>query len=219
DGATGATGSTGADGATGATGPTGADGATGATGPTGADGVTGPTGPTGEGGAPGGGAGVLETVKLGDIDVLIPFNAGAGNNQALGAIVYNGQAMTITTVSAYIAQAGAGTGDFQMAILMPVTNSSAVVIGVTPLVTTIMPALFTLALTTPVNIAENAVYYLAVYNQVNASEIAGRLTGVGTTIDAPPINFRTQNLTGFTLGDVLDVSDVNLRLSPWLAAR
>ncbi len=160
----------------------------------------------------------METVKLGDIDIMIDFNAGAGNNQALGALVYNGVEMTITDLSAYIAQVGAGTGDFQMAVLQPVTNSSAVVIGVTPLVGAIASGIFTLTLTAPVVISDHSIYYLAVYNQVNASQITGRLTGLGTTIDAPPINFRTQNLTGFTIGDVLSTSDVSLRLSPWIVA-
>lgn len=108
-------------------------------------------------------------------------------------------------------------GAFQIAVLQPLTTSTAQVIGVTALVSSIPDGLFTLPLTAPVALGANTTYYFAVYNTVNGSEIGGRSTGLGTTIDAPPINFRAQNLTGFTIGDIINTSDDSLFLSPWIA--
>lgn len=34
---------------------------------------------------------------------------------------------------------------------------------------------------------------------------------------AHPIHFRVQNNTGFTVGDIVNTSDVSLLLSPWVA--
>jgi hypothetical protein len=104
-----------------------------------------------------------------------------------------------------------------MAVLEAITPSQSVVIGITAQANAITGGLFELPLIAPVDLMANTVYHLAVYNQVNGSEIGGRTAGLATTIDAAPINFRTQNLTGFTLGDTLDTSDESLELSPWIA--
>ncbi|PYY25178.1 Cysteine-rich acidic integral membrane protein [Paenibacillus illinoisensis] len=216
-GATGVTGATGATGLTGATGGVGAAGATGVTGVTGATGLTGVTGVTGATGIAGIDSPFIETLKIGDIDTLIPFNAGSGNNQAIGALAFDGQDSTISRLAAFVTQMGTNTGTFQMAVLEPVTGTTASVIGVTTVATTITPGLFILPLTAPVTLSGNIVYYLAVYNQINGSSIGGRTTGTGTVDDAIPINFRVQNLTGFAVGDVINTSDVSLLLSPWVA--
>ncbi|PAD33177.1 hypothetical protein CHH60_01675, partial [Paenibacillus sp. 7523-1] len=194
-----------------ATGVTGLTGATGATGSTGVTGVTGATGIAGIDSP------FIETLKIGDIDMLIPFNAGSGNNQAIGALAFDGQDSTISRLAAFVTQMGTNTGTFQMAVLEPVTGTTASVIGVTTVATTITPGLFILPLTAPVTLSGNIVYYLAVYNQINGSSIGGRTTGTGTVDDAIPINFRVQNLTGFAVGDVINTSDVSLLLSPWVA--
>ena len=248
DGATGPTGATGATGL-GATGPTGITGATGlgATGPTGPTGETGPTGQTGATGASGtaltgptgatgaaltgptgatGAAGsaqpdYLETVNIGSINITLSFNQGGGNNQAVGALVFRGGvSQTVSNMAAYIIQDGAVTGAFQMAILQPVSTSSANVIAATAMTGSIpVPGgILVLPLTAPVILTPNNIYYLAVYNQVNASQIGAFSGGLGTTQDAPPINFRVQNIAGFTVGQSINTSDVSLLISPWLAA-
>jgi hypothetical protein len=204
-------------GAAGATGVTGVNGATGLTGATGATGSTGVTGVTGATGIAGIDSPFIETLKIGDIDTLIPFNAGSGNNQAIGALAFDGQDSTISRLAAFVTQMGTNTGTFQMAVLEPVTGTTASVIGVTTVATTITPGLFILPLTAPVTLSGNIVYYLAVYNQINGSSIGGRTTGTGTVDDAIPINFRVQNLTGFAVGDLINTSDVSLLLSPWVA--
>ncbi|MCR2805151.1 hypothetical protein NQZ67_14790, partial [Paenibacillus sp. SCIV0701] len=182
----------------------------------GADGATGPPGPTG---APGSGVGgFVETVKIGDINENIPFNAGAGNNQAIGALIFNGPETVISNLSVYITQdGGAVTGAFQLAVLLPLTTDTSQVIGVTAVVDSIADGLMTFRLISPVTLAAASIYHFAVYNTINGSEIGGRLTGLGTTIDAPPINFRSQNLSGFTIGDIINTSDESLQLSPWIA--
>lgn len=59
--------------------------------------------------------------------------------------------------------------------------------------------------------------YLAAYNQINGSTLGGRSTGSGTVGNAFPINFRAQNLAGFTVGQSINTSDVSLLLSPYIA--
>lgn len=210
--------STGATGITGPTGPTGATGSTGPTGPTGATGITGPTGPTGAGptGATGGGD-FIETLKIGDIDNLIPFNAGSGNNQAIGALAFNGQQTTISRLAAYVTQIGVGSGVFQMAVLEPDSPTQATVIAVTTVANAITAGLFILPLTAPVTLSGDKVYYLAVYNQVNGSTIGGRITGTLTVVEASPINFRSQNLPELAIGQTINTSDVSLLSSPYVA--
>ena len=62
------------------------------------------------------------------------------------------------------------------------------------------------------------IYYLAVFNQVNASLLGGITAGLGTVANAPPINFRYQNLNaGFSVGQVISTSDVSVNKTPWLA--
>jgi len=121
-------------------------------------------------------------------------------------------------MAAYIVQDGNITGEFQMAILQPFTTDDATVIAATITATSITGGLFELPLTNSVTLLAGNVYYLAVYNQVIASQIGGRSTGLGTTVDAPPINFRSQNLTGFMVGNNINISDESLLLSPWLSA-
>ncbi|MEC0302379.1 collagen-like domain-containing protein [Terribacillus saccharophilus] len=213
-GVPGLTGATGADGIQGVPGPTGATGLAGITGATGSQGIPGPTGPTGTG--DGSSTINYETVKLGDINATIPFDAGAGNSQATGALVY-GDGSLVSILSTYIVQTGATTGSFQMAVVIADTNATGTIVAITDIVTDITGGIFRLPLQTPVLLEDGVVYYFAVYNLVNGSAIAGRSTGLGTTQDGPPINFRTQNLTGFTTGEILNVSDVSLLLSPWIA--
>ncbi|WP_255550523.1 hypothetical protein [Sporosarcina sp. E16_3] len=210
-GATGATGETGATGATGATGDTGATGTTGATGATGATGTTGATGATGTAGT---GSAVLETLKIGDLNLQIPYNVNGGNNQAIGALVSLGSTPTINRLSTYVTQVGS-SGNFQMAVLVPLTATTSQVIAVTAVVTSLTAGVFTLPLTTPVVLSSNLVYHFAVYNQVNGSNLGGRSTGVSGIAPAP-INFRVQNLAGFTVGQIINTSDVQL-ISPWIA--
>ncbi|WP_034856339.1 hypothetical protein [Clostridium intestinale] len=47
-------------------------------------------------------------------------------------------------------------------------------------------------------------------NQANGSRIGGTVTCLATTEDAPPINFRVKNLSGFTIGDIryLDICKI-----------
>jgi hypothetical protein len=160
------------------------------------------------------------TTYLANIDTQISFNQGGGNFQAIGALILDANSShSVSQLAAYIVQDGGITGSFQMAILQPTSTSNAVVVAVTNIATSITPGLFILPLTSPYTMAQNALYYLAVYNQVNASQIGGVSAGLGTTQDAPPINFRAQNLlTGFSVGANINTSDVSLRLTPWLAA-
>ncbi|CDQ41197.1 hypothetical protein [Virgibacillus salexigens] len=222
-GATGPTGPgpigpTGPTGTTGASGTTGVTGSTGATGPTGTTGIsiTGPTGETGPTGPSTGGSSFYQTVKIGDIDTEIAFNQGSGNNQAVGALTI-GKGSTISNLSAYIVQDGSITGNFQMAVLEVTSNTDSVVVGITDTATSIEGGLFTLPLLTNVTLNLNSPYYFAVYNQVNGSDIGGRITGLATVQDAPPINFRSQNLPGFSIGQTINVSDQSLLVSPWIS--
>lgn len=161
----------------------------------------------------------IETTSLGSINTIININEGGGNNQAFGGIVFPGDMNKVVSfVAAYIIQLGAGTGPFQMAILQPIGTSSAQVISTTNTVNSITGGLFTLPLTNPITLLGNQLYYLAIYNQVNASEIGGLIAGTNTVANAPPINFRAQNLSGFTIGQVISISDVGLWRTPWLAA-
>nr|WP_154894002.1 hypothetical protein [Paenibacillus xylanexedens] len=150
--------------------------AAGSVGPAGAQGVTGTTGATGIAGAD---SPFIETLKIGDIETLIPFNAGSGNNQAIGALAFDGRDSTIRRLAAFVTQMGTNTGTFQMAVLEPVTGTTASVIGGTTVATTITPGLFILPLTAPVTLSGNIVYYLAVYIQINGSFIGGRTIGTG----------------------------------------
>src|SRR5699024_6268314 len=84
-------------------------------------------------------------------------------------------------------------------------------------VNALSPGLFSLPLNNFVTLEPNSVYYFAMYNQINGSRLGGRITGTGTTANAPPINFRSQNLPGFTVGQNINISDQSLKLSPWLA--
>ena len=148
---------------------------------------------------------------------MIAFNAGGGNNQAIGALAFNGQQTTISRLAAYVTQLGSNTGTFQMAVLQPLTQTQAIVIAVTTVATSLTSGLFILPLTAPVTLSGNIVYYLAAYNQINGSTLGGRSTGSGTVGNAFPINFRAQNLTGFTVGQLINTSDVSLLSSPYLA--
>jgi hypothetical protein len=226
-GPTGPTGYTGPTGARGSTGPTGYTGpiGVGSTGPTGFTGPigvgsTGSTGYTGPTGASGGGGNVyVETTNLGDINTLIAFNQGGGNNQAIGALAFDQSVnQTVTNMAAYIIQTGAGTGSFQMAILQVLNSTQSQVVGITNTASAISAGLFILPLTAPVTLLAHTTYHFAVYNQVNASNIGGIVAGIASVLNAPPINFRIQNLSGFTVGQIINTSDVSLRLTPWLAA-
>ncbi|MFA9380979.1 MAG: hypothetical protein ACERKO_07960, partial [Acetanaerobacterium sp.] len=160
----------------------------------------------------------VATASVGTIDSRIAFNEGSGNDQAMAALIFGGDIDVETSnIAVYILQVGAGTGDFQMAVLEPLSTSQAQVVGITNTVTTITGGLFVLPLTTTVTLLANTDYYLAVYNQVNASDIGGVLAGIATVEDAPPINFRVQNVAGFTIGQIVNTSDVSLTLTPWLA--
>lgn len=199
-------------------GPQGIQGPLGPTGPQGVQGTVGPQGPTGATG-PASEAMIFETVKLGDVNIRIAPNEGGGNNQALGALVFGGSAnRTVSALSAYIVQTGSITGTFQMAIARTISPSSAVIVATTNVVTSINAGLFVLPLTAPATLLANTTYYLIVYNQFNGSFIGGRSTGTGTSGAAPPINFRVQNISGFSVGQNVNTSDVNLQISPWLAA-
>lgn len=159
----------------------------------------------------------IETGTLGIIYAGIFYNQGGGNNEAFAALIFDcGSDKEVTEIAAYIMQVGAGTGVFQMAILMPTGNSQAEVVAVTNTVNSISGGIFVIPLTTSVTLRANTSYYLAVYNQVNASIIGGFTAGVSAGGDAPPINFRVQNLSGFRVGQSISTSDTSQRLSPWL---
>ncbi|KMK75588.1 hypothetical protein AB990_09880, partial [Alkalihalobacillus pseudalcaliphilus] len=183
---------------------------------TGAQGVTGATGPAGGTGGPT--PFFIQTTTLASVETEISFNEGGGNNQAIGALFYIQQVTTVSNMTAYIVQSGTGTGEFQMAVLLPTSNVEATVIAITDIVDTVTSGIFTLPLISPVTLVDDTIYYLAVYNQVNGSALAGKNSGFGSVQEVPPINFRAQNLTGFTLGQSINTSDVSLQLSPWLAA-
>ena len=106
----------------------------------------------------------------------------------------------------------------EMAILQPVSSSIAFVTAVTPVVTSITSGIFVLPLTSTVILEKNKLYYLAVYNQVSDSELGAVSTGLSAANDSPPINFRVQNIAGFTVGSSVSVSDISLQITPWLAA-
>ena len=218
-GPTGPTGDTGPTGSAGSSGPTGPTGDTGSTGPAGSAGPTGPTGDTGPTGPAGTVSPFVETSDIGNINTELAFNQGGGNNQAVGALVFDGPiSSTVSNMAAYITQDGAAAGSFQMAILQPISISQANVVAVTAIVNSISPGLFVLPMVASQVLTHNTTYYLAVYNQVNGSKLGAISAGLGTTEDAPPINFRVQNIAGFSLGDTINTSDVSLRLTPWLAA-
>ncbi len=198
-------------GATGGTGTQGIQGPTGDTGATGTTGATGPTGPSS------GNNTYIETGTLGTINAGISYNQGGGNNEAFAALIFDcGTDKVVTEVAAYITQVGARTGVFQMAILMPTSNSQAEVVAVTNTVNSIFGGIFVIPLTTSVTLRANISYYLAVYNQVNAAIIGGFTAGASIGGDAPPINFRVQNLSGFRVGQSISTGDTSQRLSPWL---
>mgnify|MGYP001769821573 CR=1 FL=1 len=73
-------------------------------------------------------------------------------------------------------------------------------------------------LASSVVLTSGEVYYLAVYNQVSSSTLGAIGAGFDTALGTPPINFRVQNISGFSVGDVLSLSDVSLQMTPWLAA-
>ena len=163
----------------------------------------------------------IMTTSLGNIDTVVTPTEGSGNNQAIGAIAFGGDldVRVLYNIEAYVVQVGSGTGQFQMAILESISTTSAEVVAITNVVNSISGGVFTLPLTASISIMGETVYYLAVWNQVNASELGGIDAGLGTVDDAPPINFRIQNLsTGFTLGQIISTSDVSIRKTPWLSA-
>ncbi|MBT2601069.1 MULTISPECIES: hypothetical protein, partial [unclassified Oceanobacillus] len=160
----------------------------------------------------------VQTTTLGTVDSEISFDQGGGNNQALGALVFIQEEITVTEMTVYIIQNGAATGDFQMAILEPDTNITTTVIAITDVVTTVSSGLITLPLLSSIVLNDDSSYYLAIYNQVNGSAIAGKVAGFGSVQEVAPINFRSQNLTNFNVGQVINTSDVSLQLTPWLAA-
>lgn len=122
----------------------------------------------------------------------------------------------ISALATYVIQLGS-TGNFQLAVLQPVSQTAANVIAVTSVVTSLTAGLFVLPLTAPVTLLGNTVYYLVAYNQVNGSQLAGRSTGSGTVGNAFPINFRAQNLPVLVVGQSINTSDVSLLLSPYIA--
>lgn len=198
-----------------------ADAATGATGATGSQGATGVTGATGATGPQADSDLCIMTTSLGNISTVIGPNEGSGNNQAIGGIAFGGDLNTrlLSQVMAFVVQLGAGTGEFQIAVLQATSTSTALVVAVTDVVTQISGGLFTLPLTSSVNIDGGAIYYLAVYNQVNASQLGAVEAGTNNVAVAPPINFRVQNVAGgFTVGDTVSITDVSLFRTPWLAA-
>lgn len=216
-GATGSNGATGADGIAGPQGlqgligPMGIQGVQGAIGPQGIQGTVGPTGPQSD-------SLVIETFNIAQISNLVAYNQSGGNNQAIGALIYGGyNNIVVNRMGSYIMRAGAGTGAFQMAILRPTSTSSSIVVGTTNLVNSITAGMFVLPLTALVTLLGNTVYYLAVFNLVNASYIGGISAGTGTVEQVPPINFRVQNLTGFSVGQTINMSDVSMKISPWIA--
>ncbi|HOG01701.1 MAG: hypothetical protein BWY35_00516 [Firmicutes bacterium ADurb.Bin248] len=162
---------------------------------------------------------MLETTNIGNVNAGVAFNQGGGVSQAVGALAYSGSnSITVSQMSAYVIQDGAVTGSFQMAILQPTSTTSATVIALTSTASAIAPGLFTLPLVSPVTLLDTQIYYLAVYNQVSGSSIAGFAAGFTVAQDAPPINFRVQNIAGFVLGQTVSISDVSLQLSPWVCA-
>lgn len=133
-----------------------------------------------------------------------------------GLVFVAGEDIVVNYIACYVLQAGSGVGNFQMAVLRPIDNTQATVVAVTDMVTAITPGLFELPLTAAVTLGQKGIYFFAVYNQVNGSLLGGTAAGIQTTMEASPVNFRVQNISGFALGDVLSTSDVSLALTPWL---
>jgi len=163
----------------------------------------------------------VETGVIGTIDALIAPDAGLGANHALGALILTGNAKrTVREMAAYVLQQGDRIGVFQMGILSPVGATDASVIAATNVANAITAGLFKLPLSAPVTLQADTTYYLAVYNQVANSRIGGFMAGTTTVTatDAPPINFRTQNLTGLNVGATISLASTCLTLAPWLKA-
>lgn len=99
-------------------------------------------------------------------NALIAFNQGAGNSQAIGVLAFSGQQITISRLSAYVIQAGS-TGNFQLAVLQPTSQTSALVIAVTSMVTSLTAGRIILSLTASITLSGNIDYYLVAYNQIN----------------------------------------------------
>lgn len=162
----------------------------------------------------------LMTTMMGNIDTNIVYGEGGGNLQAVAGIVFTGDldVREITRLSCFVVQVGAVNGNFQMALLEATSHTTAEVIAVTNMVTSVSAGLFTLPLTSSITVMGEGIYYFAVYNQVNACEIGAVHAGTGAVNDAYPINFRVQNLaSGFTIGDMFTMSDVSLVKTPWVA--
>jgi hypothetical protein len=184
-------------------------------GPRGPIGPIGPTGPTGPSALE---IDPLATSSIGTINRAMDVDEGGGVSQAVGALVFNGNAIrTVTEMAAYVIQDGNGTGSFQMAILRPTSVNQATVVAVTTTASSIVNGIFILPLTSHFALAANTTYYLAVFNQVLNSRI-GAVTAGTIPEDAPPINFRVQNLVGFSVGQTISTTDTSMTLTPWLAA-
>lgn len=164
----------------------------------------------------------VKTVSLGSIDTVLTPTEDEGVNQAFAGLIFGGANLKcgkISNISAYVTDTGTGTGPFQMAVLRATSATTAQVIGVTNTVTSITAGVFTLPLTSKVELVGGNSYYLAVYNQVPGSELGAVVAGLGAVTDAPPINFRVQNLNGgFTVGQTVSTTDVSVGKTPWLAA-
>ncbi len=110
-------------------------------------------------------------------------------------MIVDGSINTVTRIAALVQQTGGVNGNFQMAILQPLSISQAQVIAVTTTATSVTQGLNILPLTASVTLFADTLYYLAVYNQVNASLIGGIAAGNGT---GTPINFRAQIWRGLS---------------------
>ena len=133
-------------------------------------------------------------MKIGDINELIAFNQGGGNNQAIGALAFNGQQSTISRLSAYVTQIGSLPirGHFSWQSYNQLLKLQLQLLQVTSVVTSLTGGLFIFSLTAPVTLLGNLIYYFVAYNQINGSTSAS--TGSGTVGDVFPIDFSTQNL-------------------------
>ena len=60
-------------------------------------------------------------------------------------------------MTAYIVQSGTGTGEFQMAVLLPTSNVEATVIAITDIVDTVTSGIFTLPLISPVTLVDDTI--------------------------------------------------------------
>ncbi|MGH4117425.1 hypothetical protein [Clostridium sp.] len=159
---------------------------------------------------------LIETLKIGDINALIAFDHGGGSNQAIGALAFNGQQTTISSLATYVTQTG-GKGNFQLAILQPVSQTEANVIAVTSVVNSLTGGLLILPLEVPVTLSNKQVCYLAAYNQIEGSTLGGRSTGTEKVVDAFAINFREQKLPVLKVGMSINTKDASLLLSPYIA--